>query len=143
MKKLFLTLGIILSLSCQSFAGEYLKVSKLLDKIPPMKQGIAYSIIDSKFNYLSTLQIANWKNFSLEVGYAGRAKNTGDKAVVVTSYNIAKLKDFGVTLPILDLVEFNLGIYAGFGRITLNEGLKEGNNEIDYGISLTLLNIKW
>lgn len=103
----------------------------------PLKQGIAYSLQDSKINYLSTIELAKWKGFSLEAGYAGRAENTGDKAVAVVSCQIAKAKDFGVTLPILDLLEANVGVYAGFGRIDRD------SSEFDWGVSATLVSLKF
>lgn len=110
-------------------------------KLPPLKQGIAWSLADSKLNYLSTIEVLTWKGLNLEVGYAGRAENTGDKAVAVVSYEIAKLKDFGVTVPILDLIEFNFGAYAGYGRIENINSLDD--SEFDYGLSATILNLKF
>lgn len=109
----------------------------------PLKQGIAYSLQDSKINYLSTVELAKWKGFSLEAGYAGRAENTGDKAVAIISCQLAKAKDLGVTLPILDLLEANVGVYAGFGRIQVNDGFDNGNNEFDWGVSATLVSLKF
>lgn len=99
------------------------------------KSGIGYSVADSKINFLSTVEIANWKNITLEAGYAGAAENTKDKAIAVISYPLFKLADY-VSLPVLDLIECNLGVYAGIGRIT-------GSNEIDWGASATFLNIKF
>lgn len=113
-----------------------------IQQLPSMKQGLAYSIEDHAFNYLSTAEIIKWKGFALEAGYAGRAKETGDKIVGVLSYQLARLKDYGVTLPILDLVEFNVGAYAGYGRVQIT-GDKSNDNEFDYGVALTLLNVKF
>ena len=129
MRKLSLILGLVL-LASPAFA-EF--------SMPPLKEGLAYSIADSRFNFLSTIELLKYKGFDLEVGYAGAAKNTGDKAVGVVSYELTSLKKLGVDVPILDLVTFNLGYYVGWGRITLNPGETEGNNEFDHGISLTLI----
>lgn len=133
MKKLFLALALVL-LASPAFAEM---------KMPPLKEGIAYSVADSRFNFLSTIELAQYKGFAVEVGYAGAAKNTGEKAVAVLSYEIANLKKLGVTMPLLDLVSFNLGYYAGFGRISLAPGETGGNNEFDHGISLSLLQFKF
>lgn len=120
-------------------------ISENLGKLKelPLKQGIAYSLQDEKINYLLTIEIAKWKGFSLEAGYAGRAENTGDKAVAVISYQLAKAKDLGITLPILDLLEANVGVYTGFGRIQVNDGFDNGNNEFDWGVSATLISLKF
>ena len=91
-------------------------------------------IEDNEFEYVSTAQVLVWKNLSLEAGYA-----TDDKIVAVISYPILKLKDLGVDTPVLDLIEFNVGAYAG---IDFNE---PGSDQVDadYGVSLTLINIKF
>lgn len=133
---------LLLNLSSQAKA-ETLNITETLQKLPALKQGISWSFIDNKLNYLSTIEIASWKGITFEAGYAGSAQNTGSKAVAVISYPIIKLKDLGVTLPILDLIEANLGVYGGFGRIDLDDGQGKGNNEWDTGVSLTLLNIKF
>ena len=138
LKKMMLLAAILMLSIPQAKADSF----DVIQQLPALKQGIAYSIEDGAFNYLSTIEIAKYKGFALEGGYAGRAKNTGDKIVGVVSYQVARLKDFGVTLPVLDLVEFNAGVYAGYGRIQFN-GDKSNDNEFDYGISLTLLNVKF
>lgn len=122
--------------------AESLNLSEVASNLPALKQGIAYSIEDSKINYLSTVEILKWEGFALEAGYAGAAEETSHKAVGVISYQVAKLKDYGVTLPVLDLLEFNLGLYAGYGRLQF-AGDKSNDNEFDYGVSATLLNIKF
>lgn len=140
MKKLLLML--VLSFICVGAAqAEELSIGDSLKKIPSLKQGIAYSLLDNDVSYLSTLEVLNWKGVALEVGYSSK-----DKAVAVVSYELLKLKDLGVTVPILDLIECRVGAYAGYGR--LNLGLndrddREGNNEYDAGLSLTLMNIKF
>ena len=137
MKLVYFLLGLVLACLITTLArADSLSIGDELKNIPALKQGIAFSLIDNKINYLSTVEILKWKGFSLEGGYAGASSETYHKAVAVISYQIAKLKDFGVTVPILDLVEFNVGGYAGFGRIT-------GSNEYDAGLSLTLISLKW
>jgi hypothetical protein len=54
------------------------------------------------------------------------------------------LKQLGVTVPILDLLDFRLGVYAGIGGINLGEGpAMRGNNEFDWGASLTAVTLKF
>ena len=139
MKKLILILVLLGLITTQCFAGS-LDVGTLLDKIE-WKQGIAYSIEDAKFNYLSTIEIVNYKSLTLEGGYAGAADETNHKIVGVVSYPIIKAADF-IDIPILKLVELNLGVYAGYGRISmLND--TSNDNEFDWGVSATLLKVKF
>ncbi len=115
-----------------------------MKKIPGMKQGIAYSVLDSKINYLSTIEIFQWAIFSGELGYAGDADATDYKLVGVVSTSLLNFKQLGVTVPILDLLDFRLGVYAGIGGINLGEGpAMRGNNEFDWGASLTAITIKF
>ena len=62
------------------FAGEFLDYvnNEIIAKLD-LKQGIAYSVIDHKINYLSTAKVAEKGDFALELGYAGSRNNTGHK----------------------------------------------------------------
>lgn len=133
MRKLGLILAVLLTTST-AHAG----IKETLDKVPAIKQGIAYSIADGKLNYLATFEVAKYKGLTFEAGYAGYAENTGAKLVAVASYELVKLRDLGVTLPILDLIEFNPGIYVGVGQINVKE---MDESETDWGVSATLM--KW
>ena len=79
----------------------------------------------------SSATIAEVKQLRLELGYAD------DNTVVgILSYPVLKLKDLGVTIPVLDLIEFNVGIGAGMKEIA-NE------NEFVWGVTVTLIKIKF
>lgn len=133
----------LLSLSLQVQArADNLDIGDVVSKIPALKQGIAYSVEDSRFNYLSTIDVFKYGPVALEFGYAGPAEETGNKIVGVVSYDLLNLKKLGVQLPILDLVEFRPGLYAGYGRIQFS-GDKSNDNEFDWGISATILSVKF
>ena len=124
--------------------AETLSLTDTLAKLPGLKQGVAWSIADSKLNYLTTLDIVQWKGISLEAGYAADAENTGHKIVAVVSYDFINLKKLGVTIPVLDLIDVRLGVYGGFGNINIGDApAMRGNNELDYGVSATALTIKF
>jgi hypothetical protein len=98
---------------------------------PELKQGVLFNIEDSTFSYLSTIRVMSWKKVSLEAGYSSK-----DSLVAVISYPIIKLKDLGVDVPIVNLIEFNIGFGAGWKRLT-------GSNEFTYGPTITLFNVKF
>lgn len=142
MKKLLI--GLMFAMVCAVGHAESLSIADTLQKVPGMKQGAAFSLVDSKFNYLSTLDVAKFKDLTLEVGYAGRAKLTGDKVVAVVSYPIFNAKEFGITWPIADLIDLRLGAYAGYGRVEIGSiDTMKGNNELDFGASLTAISVKF
>jgi len=133
MKKLLLV-GLIMLFAGTAMAQ--LDVTDTLSKFP-LKQGVAYDVDNYKVSYISTIEVANYKNISLEVGYS-----SVDDIIGVISLPIIKLKDF-VNIPIIDLIEFNIGYYIGYSRIDLCDGMGQGNNEFVHGPSLTLLNVKF
>ena len=111
-------------------------VKAIGEKLPPMKQGVMYDFAGKQVRALSTFEVANWKNISLEAGYA-----TSDAMVATISYPIVKLKDLGVTIPILDLVECNVGGTVGIARIGGTGG--DSQNQLVAGVSVTLINLKF
>lgn len=142
MKKLILVLGLVFITSLAQ--AESLKVSEILEKFP-LKQGIAYSVLDSKINYLSTIEVFKLKKIPItfEIGTAGDAENTNWKAVGVISYPVLALDKY-LDVPILNLIDVNIGIYGGMGKIALKDlGENDNSNELDWGISATLINIKF
>lgn len=145
MKRFSLVATIVLASAIWSgVACAEISVSETLNKIPGMHQGFGFSLIDSKFNYLTTLDIVSWKGITLEAGYMGRAKNSGDKAVAVISYDLFNAKKAGVTVPVLDLIDVRVGGYVGFGRIQIgNDQARDGGNELDAGASVTAFNVKF
>jgi len=139
MKKLII--GLMFVMAC-SVARAELDLGSALNKIPALKQGVAFSVVDSGFNYLATFDVAQFKGFNLEAGYAGRQENTQDKAVVVLSYSLFNAKEAGVKLPILDLIDLRPGVYYGLGRIEKPSDSKLGFEQ-DYGVSCTALSLKF
>jgi len=127
MKKLLLTLAII-SICLPVQAIEF---KEIVDKLPPMNQGIGYSIIEGGVTYLTTTPVFNKGRVNLEVGYASK-----EAVIGVLSYKALQLGDY-TDIPILKEIEPNVGVYYGFKHINQMQG------ESDYGISLTLLDVKF
>lgn len=131
MKKLILTLVLLLGVVWFVSADE-ISLSETLEKLPPLKQGVMYEVSDSTINYISTIEVASWKGISIEVGYSQE-----NKVIGVVSYPILKLKDLGVTLPIIDLIEFNVGYGVGVRELFTHD------SELTHGICVTLINVKF
>lgn len=129
MKRIFLI--VLLTLALPNLAKAETNIFDAIAAIPALKQGVAFSLADNNINYLSTVDLVKWKGFALEGGYAGAAKNTGDKIVGVISYDLLTLKG-KTTIPVLEWLEFRPGVWAGIGRIG-------GSNEIDFGVSATVI----
>jgi hypothetical protein len=110
-------------------------VPSVMEGLPNLKQGMGYSIVDNKFNYLTTIEVANVKKISMAVGYAGTAKSTGDKLIATVSYPLFAAEKF-VTWDLIKYLKFEPGVYVGVGRIL-------GSNELDYGVSATFLDVQF
>lgn len=131
-------IGLIAVLMIVGIAQAEINIPDTLKNLPTMKQGFGFSLIDNEFSSLTTLEILNWKGLTLEAGY-----NTKDAAVGVISYQLINLKRLGVNIPILDLIEFSPGAYVGYKRIGIGNGNAKDNNEFDFGISATLISLKF
>ena len=141
MKKIILA-AMVLVLMAGYACAEPLSLKDTLDKFP-LKQGVAYSILDSQLNYLSTIEVLNKGGVSFEVGYAGAADNTDHKLVGVISYPIIKMEKY-LDVPIVKLIEVNVGVYYGVGNICVKDAFQnDDSNEKDYGFSATLINVKF
>ncbi len=115
-------------------------ISEFLNNLE-LKNGIAYSTVEGGINFLSTIEIMNWKNFTLEVGGAGDYGNTDWKAVAVVSYPLIKMSDY-VEIPIIELVEANIGVWFGASRFD-QVFTDIMDSETDGGVSLSLITLKW
>jgi hypothetical protein len=102
-----------------------------LQKLPGLKQGVAFDVTDSKFNYLSTIGIIKYDDAGLSAGFS-----SDSKLVATFTYRLGGLNRFGISTPITDLIDIEVGMYAGYGRLT-------GSNEFSWGPSLTVLNVKF
>jgi len=108
-------------------------IGEPIDIIPALKQGIIYSVDDQEFSYAFTTQIIAWKDITLEGGYS-----PGDTLLAIGSYRLGGLEQFGIEVPILDLLDLNVGYYVGWKDFTDSD-----NSKFDHGVSATLLNIKF
>jgi len=138
MKKLFLVLGMYF-LFIGSFAfADSLTISDLLDKAE-LKQGIGYSFTNHEVEYLSIFDLAEWKDFNLGLGYSSE-----NSVIATLTYPLFSLKEKGVTIPILDLVELEIGLYGGFSRLE-NFDVTNGDNKPgwNFGGVLKILSIKF
>lgn len=138
MKKLVLTLGLILTTTfCYADGvvdlGQYINVG--LNSIPVTKHGVAYSTIDHNFNYVALTELMQYKGFSLDAGYAGRAKETGDKIIGAVSLKLLNMNGI-IPMPILRELSLEPMAYIGVGRVT-------GSNELDFGVGATVLKLKF
>ena len=134
MRKVICLVVALMFVGSMAFAGE-LSIGDTISKIPGLKQGVGFSFKDHDFDYLTTIELAKFKGVSLEAGYSAK-----DEAIGVASYQIAKLSDYGVDLPILDLIDLNLGGYVGYGRVSVSKPISP---RFDYGMSLTLIKVKF
>lgn len=138
MKKLvlFLLVGLISLGIVASASAEGLNLRDLFQEIDGIDSGLYLSLLDNKVNYSATVKAIDYKDFSLNVGYAGRAKETYDKFITTISYDMFALEDY-ISIPILDLIEFNPYVVGAYGRV------ESDTAEFDWGIGATIIKITW
>lgn len=100
--------------------------------------GIGYDINAKKIvstNTIEALGYSAWKlDPTVDVGYA-----SNDKFVVGASFSLIRLKDYGVTIPILDLVEIRPQALYSWGSINLSDVAGSKNSWI-FGGSIIKVN---
>jgi hypothetical protein len=106
--------------------------------LPEPQAGVAFSLIDNKVNHFETMEIVTWKGLALSGGYMGEADATDHKIIATLNYDILSL--IGVEWPITKYLTCKPGIYSGFGGINGHRLLE---SEFDWGLSLSVLQIKW
>lgn len=118
-----------------------LDLSDIISKMPNIDNGIYYSLIDNRFNYSATIKLIGTKDkkFALNIGYAGRAKFSMDKAVLTASGNLLELRDY-LDIPILDLIVFDPYLACGYGRLDLKQ---LSDSEFDFGIGANIIKVNW
>lgn len=143
MKKLLLTL--IACVFAVGAAYAEIDISDVLEKIPNANIGIAYSILDETCKPIATTTIYKFDKLSVDIG-----ATTKDSSVVLdefttligqVSYGLwdAKSWDKTADIPIVNLIELRPGAYVGYDRL----GDGKGNNEFDYGLSITAISAKF
>lgn len=108
-----------------------LDISSWMEALPDLKQGAVYSVNDKVVKYCSTTNLLVTRYLILEAG----AIPINNEAIIAITYELIKLKDH-IDVPILDLIELNIGIYGGI----INP---MNTNEFDWGISATAINVKF
>lgn len=127
-----LSLLILLSLLIPTLAqADEFSIINALEKVPGIKQGAAFDVVENRFSYLSTIEVLKYDNFGFDVGFA-----SDDKLVGNLSYNLGGLKQLGIDTPITNLIDVRVGIYGGWGRLT-------GSNEWSYGPTVTIISVKF
>ena len=98
-----------------------------------------YSVPEHLLRYISTAQVLEYKGFSLEIGYSQTASLIG-----VVSFQLLNLKKLGVNVPIIDLIECNIGYGVGISKIsTAGAGEDNERNKLQHGPTVTLINLKF
>ena len=109
---------------------EELDVDSVMDKLPGANQGFVYSMLDREFSYVSTIDLIKYKHFLLKAGYAP------DRLVGAVTVDLLSLKELGVDVPILDLINVEPGIFGGFSDL-------DSRAEFDWGFICDIIKVKF
>ena len=137
MKKLMVMLAILLTATVSQ--ADDVKIGEVLQKIPGVKTGFAYSAMDHAMNYTSTVEVANFgKYINVDVGWAGASQEINHRLVGGVSFNL--LESGFIKFPILKYVSFQPSLLGGMGDINVQD-LKGAR--WDFLVGANILNIKW
>ena len=118
MKKLMVMLAILLTAAVSQ--ADDVKIGEVLQKIPGVKTGFAYSAMDHAMNYTSTVEVANFgKYINIDAGWAGASQEINHRLVGGVSFNL--LESGFIKFPILKYLEFKPSVMVGMGDINVQD----------------------
>lgn len=116
-------------------------LKEVVDKFPPAKTGVGFSLVENNLNFLTEFEVATWNGFSLNIGYAGAQPTTGHKAIASIEYDLFNAQQHGVTLPILKYIDLSLGVWGGAGHF--DNAIELQKAETDWGLSATAVKFRF
>ena len=145
-KLLIISLVSLAILGCrQEPARAEISIKDIVDKIPVQKQSLAYSIMDSEFNYNDIFISKDFKikEFTLSSGLGIIPKET--ELTFNLGTTLVKFDDVEVlkNIPIVKWFEISPYFYGGFKRIGGINANQKGNSEWDMGFGITLISLKY
>lgn len=112
----------------------------IIKKIPSLKAGGYWSAVDNAWNHSEQVAVITKGAFSLNMGYAGKAENTGHKAIVSLSYDLGNLESHGFKVPILKHVGLEPFVCFGAGKLNVKE---MDESETDFGFGINALQVRF
>ena len=116
MKRNFLAAVMIL-MSVVLYAGYCEAEDGILKDFPNVKQGVGYSLADiqgdNELLSLTTVDVINWKQFSIGAGIATELDNDNNINPAITlNYKVGGLEQWGFTYPLAKIVNIEVGVFA-------------------------------
>lgn len=106
-----------------------------VEKFPPIKNTLLYSMRDSELRYASMFETLKWKGLSVDVGYS-----PSDAIVGALSYDFFTLEKFGVEIPIIKHIGLQPSVYYSMRRLGVAD---LSDSEEDWGFSLNVVSLRF
>ncbi len=116
-------------------------INDVLKNVPVTFQGAFYNPIENKYSYISMIELVNYKNIvSFQGGVNFSNSNIKDNSMMFSlTCPIVGLKKFGFDVPILNLMELNLGV--GCGVYDFNKSHEK--IKFRFGLAGTIIKVKF
>ena len=140
MKILAFALALVFCLPIVASADS-LDLGDLIEKLPEVESGMAYSFIDEDYNACFSAPILKgkdkWADLSLNLGvitkeFNSQDSNEGVMGTLGISYNVVALKEY-FDIPVLDLIGLKVEIYGGIPIMDTINGETGESPEFDCG----------
>jgi len=109
-----------------------LSIGDTLKKIPMIRRGVAYDIEKDEVAYFATAEVFKYDKIelspSVEIGILGN-----DTIVGAITIGVVELKELGVSIPILNLINVRAGYMVGIDK----------EEEITHGPCITFIDAKF
>ena len=129
--------------------ADSLNIGDIIDKLPEVETGMAYSFIDEDFSVCASAPILKgkdkWDDLSLNLGivykeFDNQESNEGILGTLGISYDVVALKEY-VDIPVLDLISLKVEAYVGIPILDTINGDTSESAEFDCGVMFKIVSI--
>ena len=138
MKNLLLSLVLLLGLCgiANAQSTNYIDISTIIDKLT-LHEAVGYDIKSGNTTAYTSADILDYKNFALSAGYS-----TSSAVVASLDYDIGGFAKWGITSPLLSVVDLRVGFMVGLSDIsTASSSGSAERNKFVYGPEVTIVSV--
>lgn len=113
-------------------------LSTIMSKLT-MHEAVGYDIKSGNMTSYTSADILDWKGLSLSAGYS-----TSSAVVASLDYDLGGFNQFGITSPLLSVVDLRVGFMVGLSNISTSSSSGSAErNKLSYGPEITVVSVKF
>lgn len=137
-KILLLTALVLLPSLSNAQSTNAVDISSIISKLT-LHEAVGYDIKSGNVTSYTSADILDWKSLSLSAGYS-----TSSAIVASVDYDLGGFNQFGITSPLLSVVDLRIGMMVGLSNIsTATSGGTAERNKLSWGPEATIVSVRF